>query len=229
MIDVTQDWTYLYKIGYIDKKLDTTNLLYTPLVSPSGNVLTMVYDETHPYQRASTGVTKKLVDFFFAREIKYLQIFQNYNWSPKILDIDTNTRSVTIEFCHETLNSIITNPERSLDLECPDWKQQLWTIIKNIDDAGYYKLSLYPHCFFLKDGKLKTMDFYACIEKDNCFLERSEIDGLIGQKSVDRFNDSTEGNFINFQKFYKITMLDFLSNSWGLDNPFPDFYKRLYD
>lgn len=224
---ITQDWSFLYKIGYIDKRSETTNLLYTPMVSPDKNVLQMIYDETHPYQN-NNNITKDLVDFFFEREVKYLQIFQNYDWAPKILDINTLSRTVTVEFCHETLNSIITNPERSLDTECPTWKQQLWTIIKDINDAGYYKLTLYPHCFFLKDGKLKTIDFYACIEKDDCLLERSKIEGVIGNKSVDRFNDSTEGNYINFQKFFKITLTEFLGKMWK-DNPFPEFYRRLDD
>jgi hypothetical protein len=58
-------------------------------------------------------------------------------------------------------------------------------------------------------------------------MERTNIEGLIGKKSGDRFDQSTEGTTINFQKFYKITMLEFLSKSWGTDNPFPEFYKRL--
>jgi hypothetical protein len=227
MIDQTQDWIYLYKIGYIDKKPDTTNLLYTPLASPDGSVMQMIWDESHPYQNANNNITKDLVDFFFAREIKYLQIFQKYDWAPRLLDIDMSSRTVTIEFSGETLNSIITNNERSLDAECPSWREQLWTIVKDIDDAGYYKLSLYPHCFFLKEGQLKILDFYACIEKNDCFMERTNIEGLIGKKSGDRFDQSTEGTTINFQKFYKITMLEFLSKSWGTDNPFPEFYKRL--
>ena len=218
---------YLYKIGYIDKLQDTTNLLYTPLLSADDSMLSMIYDETQEYQSRNTNLTKELADFFFEREVEYLKVFQGYDWAPKLLDVDVSIRTVTIEFCKETLNQIITDPNRDLNQECPDWKEQLWTIIKDIDNAGYYKLTLYPHCFFLKDGKLKTIDFYACVDKSNPFLERYKLEGIIGEKSGGRFNDSTEGNLINFQTFFKITMSEFLSGSWGSDNPFLDFYKRL--
>lgn len=218
---------YLYKIGYIDKLQDTTNLLYTPLLSADDDILYMIYDETQDYQRRNTNLTKELTDFFFEREVQYLKVFQGYDWAPTLLDVDILTRTATIEFGKETLNQIITDPNRDLNEECPDWKEQIWTIIKDIDDAGYYKLTLYPHCFFLKDGKLKTIDFYACVEKSNPFLERCKLEGIIGEKSGGRFNDSTEGNLINFQTFFKITMSEFLSSSWGSDNPFLDFYKRL--
>ena len=225
MIDVH----YLYKVDYTQKHQVTTNLLYTPVMSHDGQLLSMIYDETQKYQEES-NLTTELVDFFFEREVRYLKIFQSKAWAPKIVDINLSTRTVTIEFNKETLNHIITDPNRSLDKECPTWKEQIWNIIKDIDDLGYYKLALYPHCFFLKDGVVKIIDFYACIEKDYPFLEKSKITGIMGEQSGGRFHDSTEGELINFQTFFKITMTEFLSATWGKDNPFPEFYKRLgYD
>ena len=218
---------YLYKIDYTNKHPVTTNLLYTPVIESNGNVLRMMFDETHPYQEESYLLTKDLVDFFFEKEVKYLTLFQGQEWAPKLIEVDQQSRTLVIEFNKETLNHIVTNPNRNLDQECPDWKEQIWNIIKDIDDLGYYKLALYPHCFFLKDGKIKIIDFYACIEKDYPFIERNKIKGIIGEQSGGRFDDSTEGELINFQKFFKITMTEFLSASWGYNNPFPEFYKRL--
>lgn len=227
MID--PNWKYLYKIDYSNKHPVTTNLLYTPLISSSGDLMCMIYDETHEYQEES-NISKEVIDYFFQREVTYLKIVQGKPWAPKLLEVNELTRTIVIEFHKETLNHIIMDPARSLDKECPNWKDQLWNIIKDIDNMGYYKLALYPHCFFIKDGTIKIIDFYACIEKDNPFLERSKIEGLIGEQSGGRFTDSTEGDLINFQTFFKITMTEFLTASWGKDNPFPDFYKRLgYD
>jgi len=230
MIEITEEWKYFYKIDYKNKNPVTTNLLYTPKISPNGNVLCMIFDETHEYQSESTQLTKDLVDFFFEREVKYLSIFQGKDWAPTILDINKEARTVTIEFSNQSLNHIVTDPNRSLDNECPTWKEQIWNIIKDIDNLGYYKLALYPHCFFLKDGVIKIIDFYACIEKEYPFIEKNKIAGIIGDFSIGRFHDSTEGELINFQTFFKITMTSFLSTTWGEDNPFPEYYKRLgYD
>lgn len=222
----TTNWRYLYKLDYKFKNDVTTNMLYTPLVSPEGNILCMIYDESHEYQHESTGITKELVDFFFEREVKYLQRFQEYEWAPRILEVDLENRRVFIEFNNETINHVILTDGRSLDNECPDWKEQIFTIVKDIDDAGYYKMALYPHCFFIVDGKIKTIDFYSCLEKDNRFLERSKIAGIIGEQSTGRFDDATVGEMIDFGIFFEKTMLEHLAQRWP-DNPFPDYYKRI--
>jgi hypothetical protein len=220
-------WHYLYKIDYVDLTECTTNLLYAPVVSSSGKIMSKIFDGTNAYHKGN-GVSKELTDFFFEREVKYLEIFQRCSWAPSVLDINSNTKTVTIEFNTETLNHIIMDSTRSLDQECPDWKDQIWNILKEIDSMGYYKLALYPHCFFLKDGNIKTIDFYSCIEKDNCLMERNKLEGIIGKDSSGRFNDATDGDYVNFQKFFKITLTEFLGKMWK-DNPFPNFYNKLYD
>jgi hypothetical protein len=224
---ITTDWNYLYKIDYFDRTECTTNLLYTPRINPERNVLCMTYDETEEYQKSSTGLTTDLVNFFFERELRYLEIFQDRTWAPKILEVDKETRSIFIEFGKETFNHIIMNPDRNSNEECPDWKEQIWNIIKDIDSSGYYKLALYPHCFFLDSNKqVKTIDFYSIIEKDNCMLERSKIEGMIGKDSTCRFDDSTIDGMVDFSVFFKKTMLEHLNKRWP-DNPFPKFYLDL--
>jgi hypothetical protein len=224
---IITDWNYLYKIDYVDLTATYTNLLYTPRINPKGDVLCITYDETEEYQKTNTGLTKDLVNFFFERELRYLEMFQDRAWAPKILEVDTTTRSIFIEFGKETLNHIIMDPNRNLDTVCPDWKQQIWNMIKDIDSAGYYKLALYPHCFFLdSNNQVKTIDFYSVIEKDNCMLERSKIEGMIGKDSTGRFDDSTIDDMVDFSVFFKKTMMDHLNKRWP-DNPFPKFYLDL--
>jgi hypothetical protein len=168
---------------------------------------------------------KEVKQYFFNREIKYIEIFSKYSWSPIVQAVENG--KIYIEFGYETLNSIIMDPNRSIDLECPDWKEQIWQIVKDIDNAGYYKLSLYPHCFFLNQNKeIKTIDFYACIEKDQCLMERSKIEAIIGKDSGGRFDSATEGDYINFKKFFEITMTSFLNKMWK-DDLFLKFYRRL--
>jgi hypothetical protein len=167
------------------------------------------------------------VDFFFEREVKNLTAFQGKPWAPKLIDIDLNARKIFIEWNKETLNTIMFTPGRDLDKECPNWKEQIFEILKDVLDSGYYKMALYPHCFFIDTtGNVKTFDMYSTIERDNPFIERRLIEGMIGEQSQGRFNDSTSDGVINFETFFKITLTDHLSKTWP-DNPFPDFYKRL--
>jgi hypothetical protein len=218
------EWKYLYKIDYSSKHEVTTNMLYTPTVNEDGSIMCMLWDANSPYQNESNPLTDTLVNYCFEREVKHLKIMQQFSWAPKLLSIDGN--KIYIEFNKETLNHILLTPGRSLDQECPTWKEQIFNIIKDILDAGYYKVALYPHCFFLKDGIVKTIDFYSCVGIEERYVDRQNLEGMIGEQSVDRFNVSTVNNRVDFKKFFEITMTQFLGNTWE-DNPFPEFYKRL--
>jgi hypothetical protein len=220
------NWKYLYKIAE-GGTTHTTNLLYTPMVNLKETIMCLIYDEEHEYQKDSSGLTKDLIDFFFEREVKYLEIFQSYRWAPKLLDVNFKSRTIFTEFFPNTINRILMDKNRNLDIEYPDWKDQIFAMLKDIDQAGYYKMALYPHCFFFdKNSQLKTIDFYSCVEKDNCLIPRNKVEGLIGGDSTGRFDTATVNGNVDFEIFFKTTMLTHLAQRWP-DNPFPNFYKEL--
>jgi hypothetical protein len=226
MID-TAGWGYYLKQDPVDKIRCASNLLYTPLVNSDGTVMCMHYDETSEYQKENTRLTKELVDFFFAREVQHIKLFQEYPWAPTILDIDMENRKVFIEWNKETLNDIIYTDGRDLNQECPTWKDQLFSILKDIVDSEHYKMALYPHCFFIdNNGKLKTFDFYSCISHKERYLEKSKIEGMLGQGSKTRFDEVTDNGLIDFKMFFKRTLSTHVK--WPED-PFPEFYKRLFN
>lgn len=218
------EWKYLYKIDYEHRHNVPTNMLYTPMINTTGEVLCMIWDADNLYQHENTTLSSSLVNFFFEREVKHLTLMQIFSWAPKIIDIVNN--KIFIEWNHESLNHILMSG-RSLDIECPDWKDQIYNIIKDIFDEGYYKVALYPHCFFIdKQGKIKTIDFYSCVSIEERYIPRKNLEGMIGKQSVDRFNLSTVNDSVDFKKFFEITMTQHLGKTWK-DNPFPEFYKRL--
>ena len=222
----TDNWDYFYKI--VDGRPNPTNLLYTPLVNTEGNVMCMLWDENSPYQE-NTRLTADLVNFFFEREVKYLTALQGKPWVPKLIEVNQSSRKIFIEWNKETLNTIIFTPGRNLDAECPDWKEQIFRMLKDVLDSGYYKMALYPHCFFIdRQGNIKSFDLYSVIERDNPFIERKIIEGMIGHNSTERFDISTNNGVINFETFFKLTLTDHLKHSWP-DNPFPEYYERLFN
>jgi hypothetical protein len=217
------NWKCLYKIDYEHGHNVTTNMLYTPMVNPEGNIMCMIWDADNSYQHENINLSSELVDFFFNREVKHLKLMQNFLWAPKLIDIKDN--KIFIEWNKESLNHILMSG-RSLDKECPDWKEQIFNIVKDILNIGYYKVALYPHCFFLKDGIIKTIDFYSCVGIEERYIARENLNGMIGSESSDRFNLATIGDYVDFKKFFEITMTQHLGKNW-IDNPFPEFYKRL--
>ena len=221
------EWTPFYKMR--NGIYSSTNLLYTPLISPDGNVMCMDWSLDSSYHRDNTNRTAELIDYFFNREVKYIDVFKDYEWSPKILDINLINKRIYIEWNKESLNTILFVHNTPVDTVCPDWKEQQYNILKDIRDAGYYKMALYPHCFFLdKNNKLKTFDFYGCVEIANPYIERKQIEGIIGNESGGRFDSATKDGIVDFSVFFKYTMLTHLALTWP-DNPFPEHYKKLYD
>lgn len=222
---MTSNWTPYYKMyngGY-----GTSNMLYTPLINPEGTVMCMDWSLSNDYHKLNTSRTQELLDFFFARELKYFKVFENYQWAPRLLDIVDD--KIFIEWNKGTCNNILFEDKKDLTDVCPDWKEQLYNILKDIKDAGYYKMALYPHCFFLdKENRLKTFDFYGCVETNYPYVERNKIEGIIGPDSGGRFNSATENGLINFEVFFKNTLLTHLGTIWP-DNPFPEYYRKLYD
>lgn len=222
------NWNYWYKI--YDGKARTTNMLYTPLVNDEGDTLCMKWDAHEPYQAGNTRLTEDLIDFFFQREVRYINLFKDKPWAPTVKEINIEEKKIYIEWHGETLNTILFTPGRDLNVECPDWKEQIFEFLKDILDSGHYKMALYPHCFYLDNNKkIRTIDFYSCVDKNDPFIERKKIQGMIGTDSNNRFNLSTnEEGIIDFGKFFKITLADYMHSAWP-DNPFPDYHRRLFN
>ena len=220
-------WDYYYKINKNGERLES-NLLYTPYINPKKTIMCMHYAQNLDYQPYKI-IPNDTLEFFFNREVRFLHELKDFNFTPKIYDINKKEKKIYIEFPGETLSQIVFDPNRSLDEECPDWKEQLYNIMKSLKDNKYYKVALYPHCFFITDNlKIKTIDYYSVIPFNNSLIHRSIIEPIIGKMGEYRFNRSTKDGFVDFKNFFFITMNEHLGNYW-IDNPFPSFYKKLFE
>jgi hypothetical protein len=202
-------------------------MLYTPLINKEGNVMCMHWDINSPYQKYNTKLNSQLIDFFFEREIKFLNVFKEKSWAPEIYEIDTFNKKIFIEWNKETVNDIAYGENRNLDKEFPNWQEQLYNILEDIVKSGNYKMALYTHCFFFdKYKKLKTFDFYSCIGIKERYLEKKQIEGMLGNDSSLRFNEATTNGLIDFEIFFKRTLSTHLK--WPGD-PLPSFYRKIFN
>jgi hypothetical protein len=134
-----------------------------------------------------------------------------------------------MEWNKETLSQILFTPDRNLDKELPDWKEQMKQFFISTKANNFWKLSLYPNCFYIsKEGILKTIDNYAVVPYEEQFIERKIIEGVIGKHGAYRFDESTDANgYIDFKKFFEITATRHLSQAWP-SNIFSEVFKELY-
>jgi len=206
----TSTWNPVYKYKSYDMEKAGTNMVYTPLENKENNILCMYFDHTNAYQTTDLAqwlperpdYTKELVDYVFYREVKYLTLFQDKPWAPNIIEIDYNTKQIFIEWGGETLNHIIYSGRNIVDV-LPNWEEQMLGILQDIIDSGYYKVSLYPHCYFISNGVLKTFDFYATAGKEFPYMYLNDIKGLMGTNSGHRFDEAIVEDKLDLEKFCK--------------------------
>jgi hypothetical protein len=204
------NWNYYYKINPDTNQMIETNLIYTPLLNPEGTIMCMWFDHTNPYQNEDIAYwlperpdyTAEMVKFFFDREVEYLTAFKDKPWAPTILKIDYDKQQIFFEWQGTSLNHVIFGGG-NLNEYCPDWEAQMAVIIKDIVSSGYYKVSLYPHCYYIVDGVLKTFDFYGCVRASDPYVSLTDIKGMIGETSGPRFAEATEGNKLNISILFK--------------------------
>lgn len=213
-----------YKIDPEDLTLCTTNLLYTPYVSEGK--FCMSFNHLDPYQNEKPRpyYTPDLVKFFFNREVKYFLELADKPYAPQLIELDPIKQKIIFKFPGETCNHIIYSG-RKLEDYCPDWKQQLHTIIKDLVSSGYYKTSLYPHCFFIEEGILKTFDFYGCASIDNPYVKFEMIKGMVGESSKHRFAEALNNNNLDISILFKRALETYVK--WP-NNELANIYKELY-
>lgn len=224
----TDNWGYYYKLTQNGVPVES-NLLYTPTVSPDGSMMCMHYCIDKAYRSNTPDeLSDDLVDWFFHREVRFLKTFEQFDFTPHVYEIDLINRKIIIEWNKETVSQVVFDPTRSLDQELPDWREQIKSMLIDTNKFEHYKMSLYPHCFFIsKEGKLKTIDYYAVVPYNERFIERRIIEGVIGPQGAYRFNNATEEGQLDFKKFFEITLTQHLVNYWPA-SPFTKLFEEIY-
>ncbi len=217
---------YYYKLD-LEGNPTSSNLLYVPTVE--GDVMCMHYATDRTYRSSGEVINEDLLQWFFEREVRFLQELADLKTTPKLYEVDFANRKVYIEWNKETLSQIVNSSSRNLDSEVPGWQEQIRDFLITCKEREFYKLALYPHCFFVsKDGTLKTIDYYSVVPYSERFIERKIIEGIIGPDGAYRFDESTKDGYIDFKKFFEITSKKHLTRYWP-NSPFPKLFEEIYE
>lgn len=215
-----ENWNLYYKIHETELRPTTTQMCYEPRVNPEGTVFCMNFCFPSSYQSKQPRIsyTQGLVEFAFQRELKYLDAFKNYPWAPEILDITDSC--IFIRWYKQTCNELIYKDKNLNSFWLTDLKQ----IITDQVNAGYLKCTVYPHShYYDNNGQMRTIDFYATIEKENPYLKYDQIIGLIGT-DTNRFEESRENQFINIETLFRSGLLQY--SKWPTD--LIEIYNEIY-
>jgi hypothetical protein len=227
MIDNT-GWKYVYKL-WDNGDVVATNVLYVPSMNPEKDKLCMHFDVDAQYYMPGSCVprTEEMMEYWFEREVRYLSMMQGQTFCPKLYDVDEKNRKLLIEWNTESLNPAVYIDDRSLDEVSPHWEEDLYSVIKSLYDLGYYKMTLYPHCFFYtKDLCLKTFDYYGLVERSNPLISKQIVEPIIGEDSESRYKEANRGDYYDFECFFKSTLKNWLK--WP-NNATYKIYERLFD
>lgn len=202
-----KNWELVFKFNYHTKKIVETNLVYTPLTD--GKIFCMNFDHTHPYQNEMVSsflpvrpfYNEETTNFFFKRELEFIEKFKNYSWTPNYLEVDKKFKKIFFEWPGESFNKIVSS-NADINNYCPNWENQLEKIILEIIDAGCYKLTIYPHCFFSNFGIMKTFDFYGCAYSKYPYLPLEKVKGIMGVASSERFEKAINNNEISIKELF---------------------------
>ena len=226
----TNNWKYYYKLNP-DGTPNSSNLLYSPRVNKDQSVMCMHYCKDTVYRKDEgvSTIDEDLLQWFFEREVKFLTELSHLKTTPELYDVDFDNRKIFIEWNKETLSQVLFNKDRNLDKELPDWKQQITDFLISTKENNFYKMAMYPHCFYIsKDNVLKTVDYYSVVPYSERFIERKIIESIIGKDGAYRFDESTNNGYIDFKKFFEITVTRHLTRYWP-DSPFAEIFKEIYN
>ena len=178
MLDLS-NWSYYKNLeGDIagEHEWVRANLVYTPYVSPDGNVFCMSFNRDpnyHIHEIENKDWTEELLEDRFRKELEFHQKASRVLPTLKILDIDYENRRIFLEwfgddFYMQGLKS------GGYDNVLPNWKDQWVNLIKNMWDLGIYKISLHPNSWVAHNGILYPFNWFFCYnESDPSITVRS--------------------------------------------------------
>lgn len=203
---------------------------YEPLISSDGKTFCKNYDHRNEYQKL-TGekrplYNKKITDWFFKREILWIEKFKDKLYAPQILDIDHRTKKIYLKWYGKSCNQIMYGRG-----EWPknEWKLKIKNIIKDQYSSGVYKLTMYPHCHYIDDDdNMRAIDWYGCVPINDPYVESIYMDAIIHETAKFRLAETGEiiDNRYNLEIMFKRSLSTHVM--WGDEN-MSFVYKEIFN
>ena len=204
---------------------------YEPLLNPERTIFCANYDWSNKYQRQEdpnrTLYTESVTNWFFDNEVRNLLRYKDKPYAPTIVDVDYKAKRIFVEWQGETCNEIIYSG-RNLDNYCSNWREQIKYIMTDLYKSGTYKLTMYPHCHYVQDGRMRTIDWYGCVPVSDPYVDAEYMDGIIHESAKFRLIETGAviDNKYNLEIMFQRSMQEHVK--WGSQS-MKYIYKEIFN
>ena len=198
------------------------NLVYTPYISPDGQVFCMSFNRDikyHIFQDENEKWTEELLENRFRKELEFHDKASKTLPTLDVLDVDYQNRKIFLkwhgdDFYMQGLKS------GGYENVLPDWKDQWINLIKGMWDLGIYKISLHPNSWVVRDGLLVPFNWFFCYNKtDPSITVRSLLIQISSDRQeklsgvdIDKLYTPVEAQYIAFNSFKSNYPADLIEN-----------------
>jgi hypothetical protein len=172
------------------KGLCRNNLIYTSLINQDKTVFCKWYYNDSEYHKGHNEVVDPiLMDEKWNRELKFLTLMStNFpDHVPEIVDIDYQRKKIFLRIEGVDFWQQCFDKNTTFHHLLPDWESQILNIIESQINLGFYKYSVHPSSYFLVDGKLKSINYFFCYDKQESGFCLNDVSSHI---SKDRLGSS---------------------------------------
>jgi len=135
--------------------------------------------------------------YWFDRELQYYNELKDKPYCYDLIDIDFTQLLITFKYEDKNLNHLI-NENR---LDGLDYLTEVKLILKDLEKQGIKKINVYPHTFFVYDGKLKISDLYGCTTQQT-LIPKDVLGNIINDEQRFTFIDG----YLDCDATYKYTI-----------------------
>lgn len=174
------DHEYYYNI-VPGEEPSRNNLIYTSYISKDKKTFVQHYYNDKEYHKDQNQIVDpSLMQDKWDREIRYLTLMSDKypDLVPKIKDIDLINKKIYLEidgvdFWQRSMNG------DGYDSVVPDWREQMYTIVRAHRELGLHKYSMHPSSYFVVDGRLKSINYFFTYHKDEPEISIKDVESHI--------------------------------------------------
>lgn len=200
MQNLENNWIHFYKY---DEGFDNAPavMVYEPFVNEDKTLYKMHYNNINDYFY-NERYTDDLVQFYFTREVDFLNRLKDKPYAPEVTNIDFENKEIIFKWYDSNLNRIMH--EGNLDERLPNWKEQIKNIVNDLESQGIYKINLYPHTFYIdSNNNIRLYDLYGCVDIEEPRVEHRILDPIVTEANKQRFMLEDDQEWIDMLIVYR--------------------------
>lgn len=183
--------------------------IYKSLVNKDNNVFCMDFNPDDP------KYTHELIQSSFEREVKYLTTL-NYSWMPEVIDINPSTRQIYFKWYGNTCEHLLPK----------NYKEQLLSIVTDLDKEKIYKPSFYPKYFYVDNNQsMHAFTFYSACDYTEQPIDINFYKPILNPDRLTIVEDLAVNGKLDIKLLIEKAFKEYII--WP-NNPLPEIYKTVY-